>query len=71
MQEIDMLAHEYIRWRDQRDGVRMKYLAALKRVEVYLHYLAKGDYYYYYYSSAAPSQVRSKTRLKTLVSDQS
>ena len=34
MQEIDMLAHEYIRWRDQRDGVRMKYLAALKRVEV-------------------------------------
>jgi len=46
VQEIDMLTHEYVRWRDQREGVRMRYLSALKRVEVYLHYLAKGGYYH-------------------------
>ena len=45
-QDVNALALEYKRWRSQADGVTMTYHNSLKRMEVFLQYLAKGGYYH-------------------------
>ena len=43
--EIHVVAVKYAAWRRQA-GVKTQYYTALKRVIVFLHYLARGGYYH-------------------------
>lgn len=43
--ESRSVATEYVAWR-RRAGVKAQYHASLKRVKVFLHYLARGGYYH-------------------------
>jgi hypothetical protein len=45
-QEVHELALEYIRWKLLAHGAKMRYHTSLKRVKVFLHYIARGDYYH-------------------------
>ena len=44
--EVHQLALEYVRWRLQAHGVRMNYYTSVKRMKVFLHYIAKGSSYH-------------------------
>jgi hypothetical protein len=43
--ETNMLTFEYIQWRQQTKGIRMRFHYGTKRIMVFLHYIAKGGYY--------------------------
>jgi hypothetical protein len=44
--EVHEIALEYVRWRQQVHGVKMAYYTSLKRIKVFLHYIARGGYYH-------------------------
>ena len=44
--EVHELALEYVRWRLHAHGIKMGYHTSVKRVKVFLHYLARGSYYH-------------------------
>ena len=44
--EVHELALEYVRWRLHAQGIKMAYHTSFKRVEVFMHYLARGGYYH-------------------------
>ena len=44
--EVHQLALEYVRWHIQVHGVKMGYHTSVKRMKVFLHYIARGSYYH-------------------------
>jgi hypothetical protein len=44
--EVQALAYEYAAWREQTEGVRMRVYYSLKRMKIFLLYLARGGYYH-------------------------
>jgi hypothetical protein len=44
--EVHELALEYMRWCLQAHGVKMGYYTSIKRMKVFLHYIARGSYYH-------------------------
>jgi len=45
-EDVNTVTQEYMRWRNEKEGA-MTYCSAVKRMEVFLQYLAKGGYYYW------------------------
>ena len=45
-EDVNTVTQEYMRWRNEKEGVTMIYCSVVKRVEVFLQYLAKGGYYH-------------------------
>lgn len=44
--EVHQLVLEYVRWHLRVHGVKMGYHTSVKRVQVFLHYIARGSYYH-------------------------
>ena len=63
--EVHVLALEYVAWRRQ-SGVKTQYHTALKRVKVFLHYLARGGYYHQLGRSEGLSESGTMVQLHNL-----
>jgi len=44
--DVNTITQEYMSWRNQKERVTTTYCSAVKRMEVFLQYLAKGGYYH-------------------------
>jgi len=44
--QIHQLALEYMRWRRQVDGAKVRYYTSTEHVKLFLRYLAPGGYYH-------------------------